>query len=88
MTGLALANVSSTAANVPVVLRDDTGASLGAATINLAAQGHTSFVLTDVYSFAAGKRGTMEFNTPPGAQISVPGLRATPTGAVTTIPIL
>jgi hypothetical protein len=87
-TGLALANVSNQAANVPIVLRDDTGASLGTATINLAAHGHTSFMLTGSYGSVAGKRGTVEFDTPAGGQISVLGLRATPTGAVTTIPVL
>jgi hypothetical protein len=38
-TGLALANISTQPANVPVVLRDDTGASLGTAAISLAARG-------------------------------------------------
>jgi hypothetical protein len=87
-TGLALANVSSQAVAVPVVLRDDTGASLGKETIKLAASGHTSFILADSYASVAGKRGTVEFDTPAGAQISVLGLRATPAGAVTTIPVL
>jgi hypothetical protein len=87
-TGVALANISNRAANVPVVLRDDAGASLGAATLNVAARGHTSFVLTERYAFAAGKRGTVEFDTPAGVQISALGLRATPTGTVTTIPVL
>ena len=88
VTGLALANVSDQAASVPVVLRDDTGASLGTATIKLAARGHTSFVLTTNYAAVAGKRGTVEFDTPPGAQITVLGLRATPAGALTTIPAI
>lgn len=87
-TGVALANISNQAANVPVVLRDDTGASLGTATINLAARGHTSFMLTSNYASVAGKRGTVEFDAPAGTQISVLGLRATPTGATTTIPML
>jgi hypothetical protein len=87
-TGLALANVSDQPANVPIVLRDDTGASVGTATINLLAHGHTSFMLTSSYASVAGKRGTVEFDTPAGGQISVLGLRATPTGAVTTIPLL
>jgi len=86
--GLALANVSNQAANVPLVFRDDTGASLGTATIHLAAHGHTSFMLTDSYTPAADKRGTVEFDRPAGTQISVLGLRATPTGALTTIPVL
>lgn len=89
-TGVALANVSvpSQAVAVGVVLRDDTGASLGTATINLVAGGHTSFLLADSYKSVAGQRGTVEFDTPPGTQISALGLRATPTGAVTTIPVL
>ena len=87
-TGLALANVSNQTANVPVVLRDDTGANLGTATINLAALGHTSFILMSNYASLANKRGTVEFDAPAGTQISVLGLRATLTGAVTTIPVL
>jgi hypothetical protein len=87
-TGVALANVSNQAANVPVVLRDDTGATLGTAPINLVAHGHTSFILTSSYTSVANKRGTVEFDAPAGAQISILGLRATPAGAVTTIPLL
>ena len=73
---------------MPVVLRDDTGANLGTATINLAALGHTSFILTSKYASVANKRGTVEFDAPAGTQISVLGLRATPSGAVTTVPVL
>jgi hypothetical protein len=86
-TGLALANVSNQLANVPVVLRDDTGTNLGTATINLPANGHMSFMLTGTYASVANKRGTVEFDAPAGTQISVLGLRATPTGSVTTIPV-
>ena len=87
-TGVALASVSSQTMSVPVILRDDLGASLGTTTIILPARGHTSFVLTDRQAVAAGKRGTLEFDSPAGGQISVLGLRATSTGAVTTIPLL
>jgi len=87
-TGLALANVSNQAANVPVIIRDDTGASLGTATIDLAALGHTSFMLATRYAFVVGKRGTVEFDTPAGAQITALGIRATGAGALTTIPVL
>ncbi len=87
-TGLALANVSNQAANVPVIIRDDTGTTLGTATIDLAALGHTSFMLATRYAFVAGKRGTVEFDTPAGAQITAVGIRATGAGALTTIPVL
>lgn len=87
-TGVALANISPAAADVPMVLRDDTGAILGNAVIDLPANGHRSFVLTDNYASAVIKRGTVELDAPAGTQISVLGLRATPSGVVTTIPVL
>jgi hypothetical protein len=96
-TGLAIANVAASAAAVNVVIRDDTGAQIGTGTISLLANGHTSFTLADTssggWSVTAGKRGTVEFDTPSGGQISVLGLRAnaipnSANFAVTTIPTL
>lgn len=87
-TGLAIANVSGQPAVVPVLIRDDKGAVLGSATISLATRGHTSFLLPDKYKATNGKRGTVEFDTPSGGQISVVGLRAGNDGTLTTIPVL
>jgi len=87
-TGLALANVSSAPAIVTVILRNDTGALLQTTSINMSGRGHTSFMLPDMYPLAAGKRGTVEFVTPSGGRISVIGLRATPLGNLTTIPVM
>lgn len=87
-TGLALANVSNQSGKVTLIVRDDNGSKLGTATINLPARGHTSFMLGSTYSFTANKRGTVEFDTPPNGQISALGLRASPTGSLTTIPVL
>lgn len=87
-TGLAIANVSGQPAVVPVLIRDDKGAALGSATISLATRGHTSFLLPDKYKVTNGKRGTVEFGTPSGGQISVVGLRAGNDGTLTTIPVL
>ena len=86
-TGLALANVVSESAGVNVIIRDDTGAQIGSSTINLASQGHTSFLLSQQYPATANKRGTIEFDTPDGGQISVLGLRANGP-ALTTLPVL
>ena len=91
-TGLAIANVAANAARVGVVVRDDTGAVIHTAvtSVPLAAGGHNSFMLTDAtqgFPEIAGKRGTVEFDTPSGGQISVLGLR-TNSGAVTTLPLL
>jgi hypothetical protein len=92
LTGLALANLSANAASVKVVVRDDTGAVVPTAvgSIQLAANGHTSFLLNDAtkgFPEIAGKRGTVEFDTPSGGQISVLGLRANGK-AITTLPVL
>ncbi len=87
-TGLALANISGQSATVPVIVRDDIGTELGKTTIQLAAHGHTSFLLANEYGFSANRRGTIEFDTPSNGQISALGLRAASTGSLTTIPVL
>ena len=84
--GIALANVTAQAANVPVVVRDDTGTVLASTSLSMAANGHAQFMLTDIAAAAAGARGTIEFDTPAGGQISVLGIRANTNGAVTSVP--
>jgi len=92
--GVAVANLSQQLANIGVVIRDDTGKLIGplGAMIALAGNGHTSFVLSDPvagFSVTANIRGTIEFDAPPGVQISVLGIRSTPPNhALTTIPAL
>jgi hypothetical protein len=92
--GVAVENVSAQAAVIPVIIRDDTGAVISApgTSISLGGNGHTSFVLSDPalgFPVTANKRGTIEFDTPAGGQISVLGLRFTPpNNALTTIPAL
>jgi len=76
--GVAVKNVSTQAATIYVVIRDDTGALIGGVlggTISLAGNGHTSFMLSLQYPVTANKRGTIEFDTPLGGQISVLGIR-------------
>ncbi len=91
--GIAIDNVSSQAAVIPVVIRDQNGAviSTPGTTISLAANGHTSFVLSTQYPATAGLHGTIEFDTPGSGPISVLGIRTTPLGTtntLTTIPAL
>ncbi|HSR08982.1 MAG TPA: BACON domain-containing protein [Bryobacteraceae bacterium] len=91
--GVAVENVSAQAAAIPVVIRDDAGTVIGppGAELSLAGNGHYSFVLSTLYPVTAGKRGTIEFDTPSGGQISVLGIRTTPLGTtntLTTIPAL
>ena len=87
-TGVALANVSSQAATVNVIIRDDNGGTLQTTSVTVPALGHTSFNLASRNPIADQRRGTVEFQTPAGGQISVLGLRFSPTTAFTTIPPL
>jgi hypothetical protein len=90
-TGIAVNAVSAGQVNVPVVVRDDTGAQIAADTIVLAANGHYAFTLgVDKYPAARMIRGTIEIDTPAGAQIGGLGIRI-PSGAAhtyTTLPAL
>ena len=85
---VALANVSAQSVNVPVLIRDDTGVQIGAGSLALLGNGHTAFVLPDLFPVTASQRGTIEFDTPPAGQISVMGVRNAPPGTITTIPAL
>ena len=89
--GIAVNAVSTQQVNVPVVVRDDTGAQIASDTLTLGINGHYSFTLvTDRYPATANIRGTIEFDTPAGAQIGALGIRI-PAGAAhtyTTLPAL
>ncbi len=87
-TGAAIANLTALPANIPVLIRDNTGAQIGSATVSLPANGHASFVLSDRFASAANQTGTIEFDTPVAGQISVLGLRFPPSGRFTTIPVI
>ena len=90
-TGIAVNAVSTTPVNVPVTVRDDTGAQIATDTLALAANGHEAFTLvTQKYPVTANIRGTIEFDTPVGAQIGALGIRI-PAGVAhtyTTLPAL
>jgi len=86
-TGLAIANIAMQDANIPVSIRDDTGAQIDSAILTVTAHGQASFLLAQQYPATAGKRGTVEFDAPAGGQISVLGLRANGP-ALTTLPVM
>jgi virginiamycin B lyase len=91
-TGIALSvqslQPSVTPIGVPVLVRDDSGNQVTAATIPVAANGHISQVLTTLLPSTANIRGTVEFDTPQGATISVLGIRSPPALTFTTLPAL
>ena len=54
----------------------------------LAALGHSSFDATIRFPVTAQKRGTIEFQTPTGGQISVLGIRFNPSMTFSTVPVI
>ena len=89
-TGVAVNSVATHVVNIPVTVRDVTGAQIAADTITLRPNGHLSFTLgSDKYPATVGIRGTIEFDTPAIAQIGVLGIRI-PAAAhtFTTLPAL
>jgi virginiamycin B lyase len=88
-TGVAVNSVSSQVVGVPVVIRDDAGNLLATDTLHLAANGHAAFTLaTDKYPITANIRGTIEFDTPSGAQIGALAFRIPVGHTLTTLPSL
>ncbi|HSR07854.1 MAG TPA: DUF4185 domain-containing protein [Bryobacteraceae bacterium] len=90
-TGIAVNAVSTGQVNIPVTVRDDAGATIATDTITLSANGHYAFTLvTDRYTATANIRGTIEFDTPAGAQIGALGIRIPAVAAhtYTTLPAL
>ncbi len=82
---VAVANISSQAANVGVVIRDASGAQIGTSSLALESGGHAAFPLSTRYPVTANKQGTIEFDTPPGGRITVLGIRNTPLGTNSTL---
>ncbi len=88
-TGVAVNSVSAQAADVPVIVRNESGTSIATDTIHLAPNGHSAFTLaTDRYPMTANIRGTIEFDTPPGGQIGALAFRIPIAHTFTTLPAL
>jgi len=87
-TSAAVANVSTQAVNIPITVRDSTGTTIESSTLNLPPQGHKAFELYSQLPQTVNQTGTVEFDTPPGAEISVLGVRFNPILAFTTIPVI
>ncbi|HEX8986001.1 MAG TPA: hypothetical protein VF767_11225, partial [Bryobacteraceae bacterium] len=85
-TGLAVASRSEAPAELQLELHDESGELIALTGVSLPARGHKSFMLTDLFVSAANRRGTVTFSAIAGGPISALGLRATKSGAVTTIP--
>jgi hypothetical protein len=86
VTGIAVANAGTQAANVNVTIRDDNGVVLQSTTLTLSALGHSAFDVTVRFPVTAQRRGTVEFQSPTPGQISALAIRFNPAGTFSTVP--
>ena len=86
--GVALANLSSSTANVTATTWDDSGNNLGSQTITVAGSGHTSFALPTMISATTGKRGIVQFQSSGSGGLAGLGLRFSPFGTFTDVPTM
>jgi len=85
-TGVALVNMAAQQTTVAATVLDRNGATLGTGSVTLLAMGHTSFMLGDKLPQTAGTEGVVQFQAPSGVQLGVLGIRASATGALTSVP--
>ncbi|HXB72487.1 MAG TPA: SCE4755 family polysaccharide monooxygenase-like protein [Candidatus Acidoferrales bacterium] len=86
--GVALANLSSSSANITVTIWDDSGNQLGTKTLTIGGSGHTAFVLPDQLTPTAGRRGIVRFQSGAAGGIAALGLRFSPFGTFTSVPAM
>jgi hypothetical protein len=86
--GVALANLSTSSANVAAAMWDDSGNLLGTQTIEITASGHTSFDLPMQFPLTAGKLGVITFQSAAIGGIAGLGLRFSPFDTFTSVPAI
>jgi hypothetical protein len=85
--GVAIGTMGMSATAIAATFYDINGNALGTPqTINLAATGHTSFLLYSQYPFTANKQGSVVFTS--AQPIIGLGLRASPYGTLTSVPTI
>jgi len=85
-TGLALANQSSSAASITATLFDQNGAQVGSTPVSLPPFGHTALFLDQLLASSQNQLGLVQFQST--GPITGVGLRFSPSGSFTSIPIL
>jgi len=87
-TGMAIANLANVPVTVSATISDQNGSPLGVQSIAVPASGHTSFYFPERLVATAGKQGIVTFQSSNAAGITAVGLRFSPFGTFTSVPIL
>jgi hypothetical protein len=83
-TGLALANESSSSADLTAILRDQNGLQLASSHITLPALGHTAFFVDELFPVSRNQLEVIEFQS--SGTITGIALRFSPSGSFTSVP--
>ena len=86
--GVALVNASGTPAVLKVEIRDENGVLLKLEALALPGRGHTAFIVAEKFPSSLGRRGTVEFQNTGSQLVTGLGLRFTPSGGFTSIPVI
>jgi hypothetical protein len=87
VTGMAIANPTSSSVVVPINIRNESGQVIDRRTESLGPFEHTAFAISDFWPSTSGLRGSIEFITS-GFGVGVLGLRFNPGGAFTSFHVL
>ena len=88
VTGVALANLSTSTASITATMFDANGNRLGTQTITIAGSGHDSFALPTTLAPTAGQLGIVQFQSTGTGGIAGIGLRFSPFGTFTSVPTM
>jgi hypothetical protein len=75
-------------ASIAATIWDENGSRLVAPTITVAGSGHTAFVTPTGLPLTTGKRGIVQFQNPSGGALDGLGLRFSPFGTFTSVPLI
>jgi hypothetical protein len=87
VTGIAMANPTSSSVVVPITIRNESGQVIDRRTESLGGFQHKAFAISDRWPTTDGLRGSIEFVTS-GFGVGVLGLRFNPAGAFTSFHVL
>jgi hypothetical protein len=86
--GVAIANLSTTSADITATIWDDSGNRLGTQTLTIDGSGHQAFVLPNQLTLTASKRGIVRFQSAAAGGLAGLGLRFSPFGTFTSVPTM
>ena len=86
--GVALANLSTSSANITATIFDVNGNQLGTQNFTVAGSGHTAFTLPQQWALTVGQQGIIQFQSNATGGIAGLGFRFSPFNTFTSVPTI